>query len=255
MNKLLSILLALTLMLCASALGEEVIIPEPDMESYEYYEMPVPLEQAVLGEWYASFQGLAVKLTLDEDAYKLEFPGTGKGSSGAWEIKDGMLYLEGNDAPLLPLDTALIWSAVSLTFLREQPVTYVPAEVYAGAQAELFNGFWRAQFTQVGGARDTSKRPAVRSVQAGGSVILSSAIGDDIALYIENGKVALAGELFGRQVDEFSLRDGALTARVDGAKVTLQLQQDGILRLTYEKGSEAKVIYLMPKADPNAAEE
>ncbi|MBR5010268.1 MAG: hypothetical protein IKY06_06465, partial [Clostridia bacterium] len=206
MKKLLSILLALTLMLCAFALGEEVKIPEIDMESYEYYEMPVPVEQAVLGEWYASFQGLIVKLTLDEGAYTLEFPGTGKGSNGAWEIKDGMLYLEGNEAPLLPLDSALIWSAVSLTFLREQPVTYTPAEVYADAQTETFNGWWRAQFTQVGGSVGTaSKRPAMRRAQGEGSVILSSAVGDDTALYIENGKAALAGQLFGRQIAEFSL--------------------------------------------------
>ena len=255
MKKLLSILLALTLLLGALALSEEVIFPDPDMESYEYNEMPVPVEQAVLGEWYASFQGLAVKLTLEEDAYTLEFPGTGKGSAGAWEIKDGMLYLEGNDAPLLPLDTALIWNAVSLTFLREQPVTYVPAEVYAEAQAELFNGFWRAHFTQVGGARDTSKRPAVRGIQAGGSVILSSAVGDDTALYLENGKAALAGQLFGRQIAEFSFKDVALTAKVDSAKVTLQLQQDGFLRLTYERGGETRVIYLMPKADLGAKAE
>ncbi|MBR6499130.1 MAG: hypothetical protein IKT23_05520 [Clostridia bacterium] len=255
MKKLLSILLALTLIISAFALGEEVIIPEIDMESYEYYEMPVPLEQAVLGEWYASFQGLTVKLTLDEGAYTLEFPGTGKDSAGTWEIKDGMLYLEGNEAPLLPLDSALIWSAVNLVFSREQPVTYTPAEVYADAQAELFNGFWRAQFTQVGGARDTSKRPAVRGIQAGGSVILSSAIGDDTALYLENGKAALAGTLFGRQIAEFSLTDGALTAKVDGAKVTLQLQQDGFMRLTYERGGETRVIYLMPKADLGAKAE
>ena len=255
MKKLLSILLALTLLLGALAFSEEVIVPEPDMESYEYYEMPVPVEQAVLGEWYASFQGLTVKLTLDDGAYTLEFPGTGKGSNGAWEIKDGMLYLEGNEAPLLPLDSALIWSAVNLVFSREQPVTYTPAEVYADAQAELFNGFWRAQFTQVGGARDTSKRPAVRGIQAGGSVILSSAIGDDTALYLENGKAALAGTLFGRQIAEFSLTDGALTAKVDGAKVTLQLQQDGFMRLTYERGGETRVIYLMPKADLGAKAE
>ncbi|MBR5009207.1 MAG: hypothetical protein IKY06_01070 [Clostridia bacterium] len=255
MKKLLSILLALTLLLVALAFSEEVIVPEPDMESYEYYEMPVPLEQAIQGEWYASFQGLIVKLTLDDGAYTLEFPGTGKGSSGAWEIKDGMLYLEGNDAPLMPLDSALIWSAANLVFSREQPVTYTPAEVYADAQAETFNGFWRAHFTQVGGARNTSKRPAVRSVQAGGSVILSSAVGDDTALYLENGKAALAGTLFGRQIAEFSLTDGALTAKVDGAKVTLQLQQDGFMRLTYEKGGEAKVIYLMPKSEPNAGTE
>ncbi len=111
-----------------------------------------------------------------------------------------------------------------------------------------------AHFTQVGGARDTSKRPAVRSVQAGGSVILSSAIGDDTALYIENGKVALAGQLFGRQIVEFVFENGALTAKVEGAKVTLQLQEDGLLRLTYE-GGEAEVIYLLPAPDPYAEAE
>ena len=255
MKRLLSILLALTLMLCAFALGEEVIIPEIDMESYEYYEMPVPLEQSVLGNWYASLQGLAIKLTLDGAAYTLEFPGSDVNKTGVWEIKDGMLYLEGNDAPLMPLDEALIWSAVNLVFRREAPAVYKPAEAYKEASAEAYNGYWNAHFTQIGGARDTSKRPAVRSVQAGGSVILSSAIGDDTALYIENGKAALAGQLFGRQIAEFTLTDGALTAKVEGGKVTLQLQTDGFLPLTYEKGSEARVIYLMPKADPNAAEE
>ena len=62
-------------------------------------------------------------------------------------------------------------------------------------------------------------------------------------------------QLFGRQIAEFSLKDGALTAKVDSAKVTLQLQQDGFMRLTYEKGSETRVIYLMPQADPGAAVE
>jgi hypothetical protein len=162
-----------------------------------------------------------------------------------------MLYLEGNEAPLLPLDEALIWSPVNLVFRREAPSVYEPAEAFKAASIEAYNGFWRAQFTQVGSAKDTSKRPAVRSVQTGGSVILSSAIGDDTALYIENGKAALAGQLFGRQIAEFAYADGALTAKVEGGKVTLQLQEDGLLRLTYD-GSEAKVIYLLPAPDPYA---
>ena len=122
MKKTLLILMTLALMLSAFALGEGETLPLFDPDAYEYLEMPVPLEQSILGDWYADFLGLTMKLTLDEGAYTLEFPGTGKGGSGAWEIKDGMLYLEGNEAPLLPLDSALIWSDVSLTFLREQPV-------------------------------------------------------------------------------------------------------------------------------------
>ena len=160
-----------------------------------------------------------------------------------------------NEAPLLPLDEALIWSPVNLVFRREAPSVYEPAEAFKAASIEAYNGFWRAQFTQVGSAKDKSKRPAVRSVQAGGSVILSSAIGDDTALYIENGKAALAGKLFGRQIVEFSLKNGALTADVEGAKVTLALQTDSFLRLTYASKDEAKVIYLLPAHDPHAEAE
>ena len=255
MKKTLMIILALLLALTPLALAEDEA-----PEGYDFPELPLsdlPVVMTLPGEWYADFQGLAIKLTLSGDgAYALEVPGSAA-QTGAWEIneEDGMLYLGGNEVPLLPLTDAIVWNAANLVFRRDAILTYTPAEVYTEAQAETFNGWWRAHFTQVGGARDTSKRPAVRSVQAGGSVILSSFIDDDTALYIENGKAALAGRLFGRQLAEFSLKNGVLTAEVDGAKVTLALQTDGFLRLTYEKGSETTVIYLMPKADPNAAEE
>jgi hypothetical protein len=254
MKKLLSILLCALLALSAFAMGEGETLPPFDPDAYEYLEMPLPLERSILGDWYADFQGVAIKLTLsDEGAYTLSVPGA-EAVTDAWELRDGMLYLEGNEAPLLPLDEALIWSPVNLGFRREAPSVYKPAEAYKATSIEAYNGFWRAQFTQVGSAKDKSKRPAVRSVQAGGSVILSSAIGDDTALYIENGKAALAGQLFGRQLAEFAYADGALTAKVEGGKVTLQLQEDGLLRLMYE-GGEAKVIYLLPAPDPYAVAE
>ena len=254
MKKTLMILLALALMLSAFALGEGEMLPPFDPDAYKYIEMPVPLEQSVLGDWYADFQGLAIKLTLTEKGeYTLSVPGA-ESVGDIWELKDGMLYLEGNEEPLLPLDEALIWITVNLVFRREAPAVYKPAEAYKAASVEAYNGYWNAHFTQVGGARDTSKRPAVRSVQTGGSVILSSAIGDDTALYIENGKAALAGQLFGRQIVEFVFENGALTAKVEGGKVTLQLQEDGLLRLTYE-GGEAEVIYLLPAPDPYAEAE
>ena len=252
MKKTLMILLALALMLSAFALGEGEMLPPFDPDAYKYIEMPVPLEQSVRGDWYADFQGLAIKLTLTEKGeYTLSVPGA-ESVGDIWELKDGMLYLEGNEEPLLPLDEALIWITVNLVFRREAPAVYKPAEAYKAASVEAYNGYWNAHFTQVGGARDTSKRPAVRSVQAGGSVILSSFIDDDTALYIENGKAALAGKLFGRQLAEFSLKNGVLTAEVDGAKVTLALQTDGFLRLTYASKDEAKVIYLLPAPDPYA---
>ena len=46
-----------------------------------------------------------------------------------------------------------------------------------------------------------------------------------------------------------------LTSEVDGANVTLALQTDGFLRLTYASKDEAKVIYLLPAPDPYAEAE
>ena len=256
MEKLYVLLLELALLLALTPLA---LAEDEAPEGYDFPELPLsdlPVVMTLPGEWYADFQGLAIKLTLSGDgAYTLEVPGSAA-QTGAWEIneEDGLLYLGGSEAPLLPVDDAIIWNAANLVFRRDAILTYTPAEVYTDAQTESFNGWWRAHFTQVGGARDTSKGPAVRSVQAGGSVILSSFIGDDTALYIENGKAALAGQLFGRQVAEFTLTDCALTAKVEGGKVTLQLQEDGLLRLTYE-GGEAEVIYLLPTPDPYAEAE
>ena len=255
MKKMLMIILALLLALTPLALAEDEAPEGFDFPELTLSDLPVAM--TLPGDWYADLQGLAIKLTLSGDgAYALEVPGSAA-QTGAWEIneEDGMLYLGGNEAPLLPLDDAIIWNAANLVFRRETTATYTPAEVYTEAQAESFNGWWRAHFTQVGGARDTSKRPAVRSVQAGGSVILSSFIDDDTALYIENGKAALAGQLFGRQIAEFSFKNGVLTAELDGAKVTLALQTDGFLRLTYASKDEAKVIYLLPAPDPYAEAE
>ena len=255
MKKTLMIILALLLALTPLALAEDEAPEGFDFPELTLSDLPVAM--TLPGEWYADLQGLAIKLTLSGDgSYALEVPGSAA-QTGAWEIseEDGMLYLGGNEAPLLPLDDAIIWNAANLVFRRDAILTYTPAGVYTEAQAETFNGWWRAHFTQVGGARDTSKRPAVRSVQAGGSVILSSFIGDDTALYLENGKAALAVQLFGRQLAEFSLKNGVLTADVDGAKVTLALQTDGFLRLTYASKDEAKVIYLLPAPDPYAEAE
>lgn len=231
MKKTTLILLALLLALTPMALAE-----------YDYPELPqsdLPVAAALTGEWYASFQGLTVKLTFTEEGrYTLEVPGS-EAQAGSWELKeDGMLYLEGSEAPLLPLTDALVWNAASLVFRREAPKTYVPAEANTRAQAETYNGWWRSHFVQIGEG-----------------TILSSAIDDDTALYIENGKAALAGKLFGRQVAEFSLSEGALTAQLDGGKLTLTLQQDGFLRLAYETGSKTEVVYLVPAADPYAKED
>ena len=49
--------------------------------------------------------------------------------------------------------------------------------------------------------------------------------------------------------------NGALTAKVEGGKVTLQLQEDGFLRLTYASKDETKLIYLLPAPDPYAEAE
>ena len=235
MKKLCALLLALLFTLTSLTVSAESELLTEEYETLPYGEPSV--EESLPGEWYADLQGLTVKLTLlDVYVYTLEIPG-GQPVAGSWEIReDGMLYLEGSAGALLPLKDAIVWDAARLVFRREAPVGYIPAEVFTDAREGWFDGWWKSHFTKVGEGS-----------------ILSSAIGEDTAIYVEGNRAALAGKLFGEQVTEFKLVDGALTAEIEGADVTLQFQEDGFLRLTRTFEGETRVLYLMPTPDPFSA--
>ena len=80
----------------------------------------------------------------------------------------------------------------------------------------------------------------------------AQALHEDTFVYIEGTNVALGGERFGDVIRVFSAADGALTLTEGEATISLQLQQDGFLRLTVA-GPEPATLYLMPAPIPGQA--
>ena len=208
--------------------------PKPEEPAYEPLpEEYLPLSQRVLGDWFADQAGLMITLSLAEDGYTLAVPGQAP-QAGQWEEKDGMILLDGDqEGGLLVLDNALRMDALGLLFTREQPLTYVPADLIADAPEGAFDGLWRAQFVAVGSGETAG-------------TMLAEAAEEDAFVYIEGTNVALGGRRFGNVIRVFTPDGGGLTLPEEG--VTLQLQQDGFLRLTLADAT----IYLMaaPTAEP-----
>jgi len=208
--------------------------PQPGGPAYEPLpEEYLPLSQRVLGDWFADQAGLMIALSLTEDGYTLAVPGQAP-QAGQWEEQDGMILLDGDqEGGLLVLDNALRMDALGLLFTREQPLTYVPADLVADAPEGAFDGLWRAQFVAVGSGETAG-------------TMLAEAAEEDAFVYIEGTNVALGGRRFGNVIRVFTPDGGGLTLPEEG--VTLQLQQDGFLRLTLADAT----IYLMaaPTAEP-----
>ena len=194
--------------------------------------LPAQAEETLspLGDWYAEIGGLPLQLTLTEDGtYTLSFPGLPEEpSKGAWELNDGFILLDGDDtAPFSWDGDRLTRRSLGLFFTREMPALYTPAEVLPDAALEQFAGAWRGAYAVLDGA-----------------ALPASALGDDTILYIEENAVALTGNLFGEIIAEFVYDNGALSFASDGLSITLQLQQDGFLRMTLSAGDEELTLAL-----------
>ena len=210
--------------------------PAPEEPEYE----PLPdeyktLTERSIGDWYADVAGMTVTLTLSEDGtYALSVAG-GEAMTGKWEEKNGVLVMDGDEEnPLLPTGGVIRMDSLKLFFTREAPTVYVPAEPFtdADAKAGSFDGWWVSHFTAVGDG-----------------TILSDAIGEDTELYIEGTKLAVNGALFGLAQYDGLAESGRLTFTTDKGAVTLELLQDGFLRLTLS-GDTPTTLYLMAKPLP-----
>ena len=189
----------------------------------------------VSGDWYADLGGAAARLTLAPDgAYTFAFPGK-DAVTGVWKLDDGYICLDGAAAPELSIDgETLRLGEDTVFFTREQPKAYVPGEVRTDLILEMFAGYWKAAYVDVNG-----------------TPVPASVLEDETDLYVEGVHAILGGPVFGDTVVEGAFSDGALTCENGGAKVTLQYQQDGYLRLTVAAPDAAvQTWYLIPAYSP-----
>ncbi len=218
MKKLLSILLVLSLMLLPTMILAEGEASAP--------------EAALTGDWFGEVQGMVLQLTLNEDGtYQAVLPAREDAkATGAWALRDGFLYLDGNDLPSVNVlgEDVLKWIDFDTFLRREAPLLYTPAEPLADVPQELYAGTWKALYVGVDGA-----------------MLMADMLGEPSGAYIEGSSVALTGPLTGEALLEATFEDGALRWTDGNTGITLQLQQDGFLRLTLTAGENTVTLYLM----------
>ena len=262
MKKLFAILLALTMILALAACGEtaaetaaETEAPaaedgavndlpdddaaeeesgEPDDPGEEY---DAPEEGEVTGLWYCSFGAANLSLELREDgAYTVAFPKDPEGSvTGAWEERDGFIYLDGDEtAPLAPYGVLLAWPAAGVYLSREEPAPlYVPAATLETLPEGILDGYWVAAFLELDGE--------VFSVED---------LNERMDLYVEGSRAALGGPVFGDQIVDLEVLENGLSFSGEGFRVDMSLQADGFLRLSMEADGEGALVYYLYNAGP-----
>ena len=210
------ILMALLLFLIPFALAEEVSA-QPPFNPYS-------------GAWYTDLSGVPVEMNLGEDgAYTIQIPGYAP-ETGTWELRDGSIYLNNSALPEFNvMDDRLLWSAAFTFFSREKTDTYLPTEVLTEVPAEIFSGYWKAVYVDVGNAA----YPA-------------SMLNDRTDLYIDGTSAILGGPVFHDAQVKMDNVNGAMVCNDDGASVKLEIQQDGFLRLTLSFDEEGMIWYLLP---------
>lgn len=193
-------------------------------------------EADVVGHWYTDVDGLSVTLTLNSDGgYTLALPeALGQSSAGTWALEDGFVRMDDSAWLSLVNDSLLIWTEGATFFTREPVLWYTPAALLEDAPASLFAGYWKSAY-----------------VDLNGTAVPASAVEDKTDLYIEGHSGILGGPRFGDTQVKLTFADGALTCEHAGTQVTLQIQQDGFLRLT--TAPDAAALYLFHAAAPDEA--
>ncbi len=226
MKKTLSVLLALILILLPTLILAENESPEA----------------ALTGDWFGEVQGMVLQLTLDGDGtYTATLPAREDAkATGAWALRDGFLYLDGKDLPSVNVlgEDVLKWIDFDTFLRREAPLLYTPAEPLADVPQEIYAGYWKGLYVGVGGA-----------------MLMADTLGEPSGTYIEGASVALTGPLTGEALLEATYADGALRWADGNTAITLQLQQDGFLRLAFTAGENTVTLYLMGMPTEAPAEE
>lgn len=205
-------------------------------EEPEVPETPEPLKapiqgEGLLGEWYCAHDGVPVCLELKEDGSYTLTVAEAK-SEGTWEMFEGDLVLDGNTESSMPVINGerIMWTEAGEIFTREEAAVFIPAPVAAeNVELSNFDGYWVSWYVESAGVR-----------------LPSSVAGDNSELYIDNGRVAMGGALFGDIICDFTFADSALSYENSAARVTLQLQEDYNLRCTVTGEDGEFIIYMMP---------
>ena len=208
--------------------AEAGVPDDPDDESADP-------EEDVTGLWYCAMGTVDLCLELEAGGtYTVTLPHDPEGTvTGSWEERDGFLYLDGDEtAPLSAYGDLLSWPAAGVFLSREEPAPlYVPAATLETLPEGILDGYWVAAFLELDG-----------------EVFSVDDLDEYMDLYVEGGRAALGGPVFGDQIVELEVLENGLSFSGEGFRVDMSLQADGFLRLSMEAEVEGALVYYLYSA-------
>ncbi len=186
-------------------------------------------EDGVTGEWYGLMYGAEVTLVFGEDGNYDMIAGGEKVSGGTYELKDGIVYMDGDEDPANGFvfdGSSLANEKYGVTFTRENNVQgVVLADVNPDAPLEAFAGEWICRYMNTTGVILDLKQVPDEMLQQMETIP---------AMKIEGTNVTVDGmnELFDTDTLSMTYADGALTTEMDDVTVRIEILQDGMAGLS-----------------------
>ena len=241
MKKIAAIILVLALCAVLAACGEmntinidpaaspntiTNIVPDP--------EAPPAEGSGLSGDWYSQQYGLIICLSLDKEGkYVMTMPALDKKTAeGTWRLEDELIYLDDELIPDFSVEKDMLkWIDAEMIFSREMPEVYAPGNVVSARSGDL-DGYWKSAYVKLGDA-DVS----------------AQILDDNTDIYIEGSNVALGGAMLLDSLAKFEFEKGVLSLTLgenaDATAIMIQLQDDGMLRLTV--GSDGPSVLILEK--------
>ena len=213
----------------------------------------------VTGDWYGSMYGMPITLTLNADGtYLLTIQGTDQQMPGKYELKDGIVYMDGSDDPAdgFVFDGSSLVNetqGVTLTRDAETAPAVELAEVDPEAPLEAFAGEWTCKYlSMMNMVMDIDKVP-LEQIGANGLP----------AIKIEGENVEISG------LDSLASSASSLTFKYDSGALVLnlpeslagsgledmlkfQMLKDGMLAMTVSMGDQSMMFCFVPAAAEEA---
>lgn len=263
MKKLLTIFLLLATVFALTACGTNEGAGQETSPSSEATLAPaVPTPELTAEDWYGWTRGIELYLSLVSDGSYTMTMGEEE-RFGSWEKTDGVIVLDGEEASTFLIDgDKLNLHSGGLILSREESDRggwYMPAELRANVTAEDYDGYWTSSY--------------VKSDEA---ILSAGDVGDRTDVYIQmpleydlireeseelsereaarntTARAALGGPLFGDVIVDMAFSDGALHYGDGDISVAMQLQEDGLMRMTLAGGGSNMVLYLLPADAPKS---
>ena len=209
----------------------------------------------VTGEWYASMMGIPVEMVLNADGTGVMIV-SGQGETAAtWTLEGDQITITANDSPASGTATAdsiiLAAGGIEYVFTREPVSAITIAEVKADAAAEDFYGDWSIAYMESDGMiMDISQLAEL------GLAFPNLRLSEGTVEFIASSEEDFYSAIFNMMSLVSTYADGALalasTAECASSTGSIELLQDGMLKVTLDMDSSPMILYYNPA---EAAEE